>query len=937
MAQALQGIARLTPTAVANYLAGQRGLLKSAKEPDGNRRQVVLLRSAPTWEEPALLPWNGGRRARVAAAPSVLAVYQETLSHLDAPGPGSAEDLSLLVLLTDREDAELDPGILVRVYRHAIQHVDNWDLIREIFTASGIDPRLGDETWGVAEALLEAAPAGGWPSLNRQVLSRTHALNALARRRLRLAADSQLDIDTLLLWSRTSTEGPHVYRTLREGERAGLRHFLAEVDQAGPTADVLLSIAEHDEPSVALPFGLVAAALWQHAPAGPEVFRARGRAENILGREFSDEAIRRYGKAAENLVARNAQLLAEVTPDAEKLAGHLGATESVRHSPYLPAGLEARLAAVGSAITGRDLDACHTALREVQAHYLAETARIRIGRARMAVRLVQWLDTEPQWTPDTAAGALAHYNAELSWADRASEHLEAGGDTEPALSAAYDDLAADVRKVRRRMDRAFAEQIAEWTAAGTAPGSMLTVETFLERVAKPVVKSERRLMLLVVDGMSAALAGQLGEELSANWTEYDPVGEKALPPTRQAMAAALPTVTAVSRTTLFTGTLQRGDQKTEKREFSSLRLWSGKKAAVFHKDDLRPAGTGSRFGTDLEKALADDTSHVAVVLNTVDDNLKKDERLDEWDWTVGDIEALTPLLDEARRRGMAVVITSDHGHVLEHRGVKVPTPEVVNARYREVPDGVAEPLLSDAEMLLNGARVVGGPIVALWSADSRYTNRAAGYHGGVHPAEFTIPVLAYLPDGATEHIPSGWRQLIDTYEPHWWKLGTTRLQAAPVPPSAQAVAAAAPQPANARRTQKKAVPQATGLFEIMVSPQPSEAEGTLLSVQAQSPLEQILDDLFASPAFSDQLALLPRKQDPERLRQALAALCENNTLPLTAVAAAAGMPPARSRGYAAVLTQLLNMDGIQVLELLPDNKTLKLNLAWLKAQFGLEE
>ncbi|MEU6848389.1 BREX-2 system phosphatase PglZ [Actinacidiphila alni] len=933
MPQAGQGVARLTPTAVANYLAGQRALLKGPEQPDGDTRQVVLLRSAPMWEEQAILPWNGGRRARVAAAPSVLAIYQEALSHLDAPGPGSVGDPSLLVLLTDREDAELDPGILVRAYRHAIQHVDNWDLIRETFTASGIDPRLGDETWGVAEALLEATPAGGWPGLNRQVLSRTHALTALARRRLLLGADAQLDIDTLLLWSRTSSEGPRAYRALRDGERAGLRRFLAEVDQAGPTADALLSIAEHDEPSVALPFGLVAAALWQHAPNGPEVYRARGRAENILGREFTDEAMRRYGESAENLVARNAQLLAEVTPDAERLAGHLGATEAVRHSPYLPAGLEARLAAVGSAIAGRDLDACRTALRAVQAHHLAETARTRIGRARMAVRLVQWLAAEPEWTPDTVAGALAHYNAELSWADRALEYLEAGGDTEPALSVAYDALGADVRKVRRRMDRAFAERVAEWTTAGTAPGSMLTVESFLERVAKPVVKSQRRLMLLVVDGMSAALAGQLGEELAANWTEYDPTGEKQTPPTRQAMAAALPTVTAVSRTTLLTGTLQRGDQKTEKREFPSLRLWSGHKAAVFHKDDLRPTSTGGRFGPHLEAALADDVSHLAVVLNTVDDGLQNDERLDEWDWTIDDIDALTPLLDEARRRGMAVLITSDHGHVLEHRGVKVPTPEAVNARYRNVPDGVAEPLVSEAETVLAGPRVVGGPIVALWSADTRYTSRAAGYHGGVHPAEFTIPVLAYLPDGSTEHIPPGWRQLTDTYEPDWWKLDTTRLRTTSTPPSTETGTAQETKP---RRTPKKSAPQDAGLFDIAVSPKPSETEGTLLAVAAQSPVEQLLDDLFASPVFSDQLALLPRKQDPERLRQALAALCENNTLPLTAVAAAAGMPPARARGYAAILTQLLNMDGVQVLELLPDNKTLKLNPPWLRAQFGLE-
>jgi hypothetical protein len=552
----------------------------------------------------------------------------------------------------------------------------------------------------------------------------------------------------------------------------------------------------------------------------------------------------------------------------------------------------------------------------------------------MAVRLVQWLATEPEWTPDTVAGALAHYNADLSWADRALEHLEAGGDNEPALAGAYDALGADVRKVRRRMDRAFAERVAQWTTAGTAPGSMLTVESFLERVAKPVVKSQRRLMLLVVDGMSAALAGQLGEELAANWTEYDPTGEKQTPPTRQAMAAALPTVTAVSRTTLLTGTLQRGDQKTEKREFPSLRLWSGHKAAVFHKDDLRPTSTGGRFGPDLEAALADDVSHLAVVLNAVDDGLQNDERLDEWDWTIDDIDAMTPLLDEARRRGMAVLITSDHGHVLEHRGVKVPTPEAVNARYRDVPDGVAEPMVSEAETVLAGPRVVGGPIVALWSADTRYTNRAAGYHGGVHPAEFTIPVLAYLPDGATEHIPPGWRQLTDTYEPDWWKLDTARLRTTSTPPSAET---GTTQETKPRRTPKKSAPQGAGLFEIAVSPKPSGTEGTLLAVEAQSPAEQLLDDLFASPAFSDQLALLPRKQDPEKLRQALAAPCENNTLPLTAVAAAAGMPPARARGYAAVLTQLLNMDGVQVLELLPDNKTLRLKPTWLRAQFGLEE
>ncbi|WP_226962397.1 hypothetical protein [Streptomyces sp. C8S0] len=65
--------------------------------------------------------------------------------------------------------------------------------------------------------------------------------------------------------------------------------------------------------------------------------------------------------------------------------------------------------------------------------------------------------------------------------------------------------------------------------------------------------------------MSAAIANELGEELRRSWAEYDPLPEGA--PLRRAMAAALPTVTAVSRTSLFAGTLTKGTQADEKRLF----------------------------------------------------------------------------------------------------------------------------------------------------------------------------------------------------------------------------------------------------------------------------------------------------------------------------------------------------------------------------------
>lgn len=71
----------------------------------------------------------------------------------------------------------------------------------------------------------------------------------------------------------------------------------------------------------------------------------------------------------------------------------------------------------------------------------------------------------------------------------------------------------------------------------------------------------------------------------------------------------------------------KGDQNDEKRLFPQHPCWKGAPAAVFHKDDLRSPDTGSPFSTALTEALADERTHVAVVLNTVDDRLAKEQKL----------------------------------------------------------------------------------------------------------------------------------------------------------------------------------------------------------------------------------------------------------------------------------------------------------------------
>ncbi|MFE3500918.1 BREX-2 system phosphatase PglZ [Kitasatospora sp. NPDC059160] len=949
---------RLNTGTVTQYLASQSGLTS-------NRRRAVLLRAAPEWDGAPELAWGERRRARISAAPSPLAVYELVLGHLAADTSGP----EILVVLTDREESELGPDLLARVYRQRVNAVDTWDVVRQAFGAVSADNRLLKDNWA-AESLLDATPPAGWPQLGGGVLARPGALASLALRRLGIgrfdpdrteqsAPDTSLDVPALLRWSLTPG-GPERFLALRAPERAGLTAFLAEEDQAGLTGKALLALvaAEHGPDAVA--FGLVCAALWVHADGGSataEDYRARGRAERWFGEEppahgeALDALVAAFGHSCEEFVsvllltgrtgsgdeaASARRLTGAVLDRADALVEQFGARPAAEASPVLAAGLEARFAEVGRALGTGDLPRLAQTVLTVGEHRLAssDAARTRVERASMAQRLAQWLATDPSTEVPTVADGVSRHVAETGWVDLALEHIEAGGDRDDVLKSAYDRLCCSVRARRREIDHRFAKVLATWTAAGTDPGTMLTVETFLPRVVGPVVKAgERRVLLVVVDGMSAAIATELGAELREHWAEYDvtprAVGSAAseVPssaPQRRAVAAALPTVTAVSRTSLFAARLMAGTQADEKRIVPTHRFWGGEKVAVFHKDHLRGETGGAIFGPALTEALADDT-HVAVVLNTVDDRLAKEQKHGDGSWRLSDIGGLQDLLRLAAAQGRAVIITSDHGHVVDRRGIKVERDGAVSARHR-APGGE----LGDTEIALAGSRVVspqtGGEIVALWDADSRYTALKAGYHGGASLAEVAIPVLALLPFGATP--PKGWRELGNP-EPAWWDLLPGAVQPRPVPATPPKKPARTPRPAKA------AAPGHDALFEVALEPTVDD-DGTLLAPTLVSPQDTLVGNLLGSQIFQDQVDLLARKPDLAKVDKALRALLDaGGTLPVTALAQRIGLLAVRADGFAAVLRQLLNYDSIQVLETLPDGRTLRLDTGLLRAQFDL--
>ncbi|MDQ3687175.1 MAG: BREX-2 system phosphatase PglZ [Acidobacteriota bacterium] len=357
--------------------------------------------------------------------------------------------------------------------------------------------------------------------------------------------------------------------------------------------------------------------------------------------------------------------------------------------------------------------------------------------------------------------------------------------------------------------------------------------------------------------------------------------------------AALPSLTEVSRASLLSGQLVSGASDTEMRNFKKhsdlMRVSTSQCPPVlFHKGGLTDTGAADLARPVREAIAAEDQRIVGVVINGVDDHLAKGEQINV-PWVLPSLPLLKVLMETAATANRFVVITSDHGHVIERQTVyRKGEP---GERYRH-DDG--RPLAD--ELIVAGARVVlpaNKRHIASWSERVRYGSKKHGYHGGITPQECLVP-LAVL--SRPDQSIGNWLEL-PLYRPPWWEI--------------------APRLSNGSKARRTHATGANNPKGSSRKSQPQDALPLFTTETARVERGAWIDALLDSPAFAAQSKLVGRKAPPRDLVQRfLLALDERGgTLTTASLAQRLEQPEMRVEETIAAMRRLLNVEGYDALSI----------------------
>jgi len=856
-------------------------------------------------------PWpetlsQRGRQFALRWCESSLAI-REALCDVERNDPGTAG----LVVITPLATHEIAEDIAARLARSRVFQPEGWDIVRQLFQAKETDARLGRFAW-MPQSLIDGAAQGPYTPVANGFLGLETAWQEVLQRFLRIP-EARPDAVSLLTWSMTSGADATLDQ-LPAAARTDVMRWLGET--AGSAGEMLLGCVEAGRTADALPLGLVCGVVF--APEG-EGQEALGQAAIRLERFVNDKHIgvsegRAWARAAEQVVrVVGLEATRAMLDRADALVRDLRVSEFAHLSDLLPAALDQRMQDFALALSAHVAEPTEANLAQVELqadrvlrHTLMAAQPPRAERVEMARRLARWLLSTPRPATSllTAVAWQADEGAFVDWA----RFRLLGGDEVPELSHAYSACREALISRRNKFAKPFAQALIDWNAnRPSVDGRLVPVESVLERVLAPIAAAYPTL-LLVMDGLSISIFRELfARSATHGWAEMVPtdIGRPLVG------VAALPTVTEVSRASLLCGRLTLGVAAQEKAGFAShaallAHSRAGAPPRLFHKGDLADA---TNLASEVRAAIADPHQRViGVVYNAVDDHLSGPDQLHQR-WTLEDLRLLLPLLREAREARRVVVVTADHGHLLEDG-----TTQVVGGgesdRWRP---GVDSRL--PHEVAVSGGRVVTGDgsntVVCLWGESTRYGGRKNGYHGGLSPQEVTVPLSVMVPLGMNL---TGWTPAPPT-QPEWWELP-------PIPKSKEAKPAIT-QPVRpaGRKPVQVGQPQLFDPTDLPPAPVPAAADW--------------ISALLSGAIYASQRQLAARVALPdERMRLLLTALSERGgKLSRAALAQRLSLPEIRLGGMLSAVRRMLNVDQAPVLVIDEAAGSVELNIALLHQQF----
>lgn len=848
-----------------------------------------------------------------------------------------------LLLLTPLRTHEVAEDIAARLFRGQVFQPEGWDMVRQLFQAGDTDARLGRYPW-MPQWLIDGTAQGPYPAVTSGFLDLDTAWREVLRRFLGLPS-ARPDTVSLLQWS-AQPRAEVSLNLLPAAPRRDVLQWLA--DAAGSTGALVLACVEGGRTADALPLGLACGVVFAAQEEGLTALGAAAiRLERYVeGRTVARADGRAWAHAAEQALAGLGPELGRLLLErADALLVELQIGEHAHLSDALPQGLAQRMRRYAATLsdhvqapdTTRMADVERQA-DEVLRHRLCATQPQRMDRVEMSRRIARWL-CSPAPHAETLPDAVAWQADDGAFLDWARFRL-LGGDDLPELSRAYAAVRDAVIVRRDAFARTFAQHLVEWNArgshasrshtSGALGGRTLPVERVLEQVLAPLAAAQP-VLLLVMDGLSTSICRELLAQVARlGWTEVvrTDLGRALVG------VAALPTITEVSRASLLCGRLTTGASSQEKSAFVShqaLLAHSRPEAPprLFHKGDLAEE---TNLSLTVRAALAATGPRVVgVVYNAVDDHLSGPDQLHQR-WSLDDLRLLLPLLHEAREARRVIVVTADHGHLLEDATRALTGGK--SDRWRPGLDARAPD-----EVALSGGRVVvpDAPtgtvgavgMVGLWGERTRYAGRKNGYHGGVSPQEVTVPLNVLVPQGLS--LP-GW-QTASPAQPDWWELPPLPAAA----PSSPVPEVPAPRTASRRAAapQKDQIDLFGAASMALPIPTPVLASAPVLRPVAAP--EDWIGALFGSPIYASQRQLAARVAPPdEQVRQLLGALDERGgKLSRTALAQRMALTEMRLMGLLSAMRRLLNVDQAAILGVDETAGTVVLNRVLLVQQFQI--